>query len=103
MKKIIVTALTLFSSECIFSQTTFVANYDESKVGSYILPNPLQKADGSLVKTQLEWEKQRVYLLQLLADNEYGILPTAIASISYKILEINKEALVEKLFASVLN
>lgn len=93
MKKLIVTALTLFSSESVFSQTTFVANYDESKVGSYTLPNPLQKADGLLVKTQLEWKKQRAYLLKLLADNEYGILPTAKASISYKILEINKEAL----------
>jgi hypothetical protein len=93
MKKRIIIALTLLSSEIAFSQTSFVANYDESKVGSYTLPNPLQKPDGSLVKTQLEWKKQRTYLLKLLADNEYGILPTAKIPISYKILEINKDAL----------
>lgn len=93
MKKQIIAVLTILGSKFAFAQSAFVANYDETKVGAYSLPNPLQKPDGSLVKTQLEWKKQRTYLLKLLADNEYGILPTAKVSVSYKVLEIKGNAL----------
>ncbi len=93
MRKLILTVLTLFVNENAFTQSTFVANYDENKVGSYTLPNPLQKADGALVQTPSEWKKQRVHLLQLLSDNEYGILPTTKIPVNYKVLEINENAL----------
>ena len=93
MKYLITALFALFASKSAYTQSKFVANYDESKVGSYSLPNPLQKPDGSLVKTPSEWKKQRAYLLKLLADHEYGILPTTKIPVNYKVLEINENAL----------
>lgn len=40
-----------------------------------ILPNPFRKADDSLVKTQAEWEQQRVYIKAMLEHYMYGHMP----------------------------
>lgn len=58
------------------AQTAPNINVDESKVPSYILPNPLQRPDGVIIKTTAEWEqKQRPHLLQLFANHMYGRIP----------------------------
>lgn len=57
------------------AQQPFVANMDESKVGNYTLPNPLQKPDGSIIKNKKAWEKQRLYWLGQFQKVMYGKMP----------------------------
>jgi len=40
-----------------------------------ILPNPFLKPDGSLIKTQTEWENQREYIKAMLEHYMYGHMP----------------------------
>jgi dienelactone hydrolase len=58
------------------SPAPFVPNYDEAKVGTYTLPDPLTMNDGSKVTTAQQWRKRRAELLQLFAENVYGRTPT---------------------------
>lgn len=54
----------------------FTANYNESKIPEYTLPELLKSKDGSLIKTSEEWEKSRRD--EILADFEeyvYGKIP----------------------------
>ena len=49
------------------------ANYDESKVPAYILPDALLCSDGTRVTTVEEWEqKRRPELFQLFSHSENG-------------------------------
>ena len=53
------------------------ANYDESKVGQYTLPELLVTEEGSEVKTSKDWEtKRRGEILALFEEHVYGKLPT---------------------------
>ena len=49
-------------------------NYEESRVPSYTLPDPLSGA-GARVRTPEEWRKQRAEILELFRDNVYGRSP----------------------------
>lgn len=52
------------------------ANYDESRVPRYILPDPLVAANGKRVTTPAQWRGQRrPELLNLFAAHVYGRLP----------------------------
>lgn len=51
-------------------------NYDESKVGTYTLPDPLHFPDGSPVKTSSDWyQKRRPQILEAFKEDEYGRAP----------------------------
>lgn len=53
------------------------ANYDESKVGEYALPDPLVCADGTPVRDAAAWRtKRRPEILDLFATLEYGRMPS---------------------------
>ena len=54
----------------------FVANYDEAKVGTYTLPDPLTMNDGSKVTNAQQWRKRRAELMRLFETNVYGRTPT---------------------------
>ena len=54
------------------AQTPNNANYDESKVGSYTLPDPLITTKGVPVRTPAEWKSRREELLELFASQVYG-------------------------------
>jgi hypothetical protein len=55
------------------------ANYDESKVPAYLLHDPLVMADGTLVKTERQWKKERrPEILKLFETNVYGRTPEAV-------------------------
>ena len=73
------TALLLISlslcSILAMAQQPFVANMDESKVGNFTLPNPLQKPDGTIIKNKKAWEKQRLYWLEQFQKVMYGKMP----------------------------
>jgi hypothetical protein len=49
------------------------ANYDESKVPSFTLPNPLVTLDGNKVETAKQWnEQRRDEILNLFREHVYG-------------------------------
>jgi hypothetical protein len=77
---------------CAFAQTPapFVPNYDESKIGTYTLPDPLTMNDGSKVTTAEQWRKRRAELLRLFAENVYGRTPTTKPKLQFE--EIVRDA-----------
>ena len=70
------------------------ANYDESLVDSYILPDAMTALNGQQITKKKQWEKtRRPQILKLFQDNEYGIMPDAKIRTDYRILEESGEAL----------
>jgi hypothetical protein len=54
----------------------FIANYDESKIPAYTLPDPLINTDGSKVETETDWQnKRRGEILALFENHVYGKMP----------------------------
>src|SRR5258708_187691 len=48
-------------------------NYDEAKVGTYTLPDPLTLANGKKVTDAKTWnEKRRPEIVKLFEENQYG-------------------------------
>ncbi|MEM8668260.1 MAG: acetylxylan esterase [Planctomycetota bacterium] len=59
----------------LFAQN-FVANYDESKIAPYTLPDPLITEDGDKVTDAKTWSRmRRPELLELFATQVYGTAP----------------------------
>lgn len=52
-------------------------NYDEAKVGTYTLPDPLVMADGRRVTNPRYWAKRRQEILRLFESEVYGRTPKA--------------------------
>lgn len=72
----------------------FVAQYDESKVPEFEVPNPLKTFKGRKVKSVKKWEKKRrPELLDFFTQNVYGEIPGSMGISSYNILEEDKNAL----------
>ncbi|MFP6659746.1 MAG: acetylxylan esterase [Pirellulales bacterium] len=70
------------------------ANYDESKVPKYTLPDPLVCADGSKVTDADTWRnKRRPEILKLFETHVYGRSQPAGKRRDYKITSIDKSAL----------
>lgn len=53
----------------------FVANYDESKVPKFSLPDPLQFENGSPVTTSEEWPPRRAEIVEMVTRLMYGNIP----------------------------
>jgi len=69
------------------------ANYDEKKVGSYILPDPLVLQNGEPVRDAKMWiEQRRPEILKLYQDDIYGHSPKP-PQMNFDILEVNRQAL----------
>jgi hypothetical protein len=67
------------------------ANYDESKVPTYILPDPLVMPGGRKVKSVKKWErKMRPAKLHLFEDQVYGKIPEDLKMTSFRIVEEGK-------------
>ncbi|MCX6632954.1 MAG: acetylxylan esterase [Candidatus Solibacter sp.] len=63
-------------------------NYDESKIGSYTLPDPLVLADGRPVRTAKMWTgKRRPEILSLFEENEYGRTPRRPKDMSFEVFD----------------
>jgi hypothetical protein len=70
------------------------ANYDESKVPAYTLPNALKTLSNTAVKDKTTWEKvRRPQILKLFEDNIYGQMPKAYSSIKYSVINENATAM----------
>jgi hypothetical protein len=63
-------------------------NYDEAKVGTYTLPDPLVLADGKPVRDAKTWsEKRRPEIIRLFEENEYGRSPGRPAGMTFDVFE----------------
>ena len=51
------------------------ANYDESKVPAYTLPDPLTREDGTKVTSAAEWPARRAEIYGLFEKHVYGRIP----------------------------
>ena len=82
---------TLFA--CASAQTPAGTNYDESKGGSYTLPDPLTFQNGIRVRSAADWQQRRAEILGLFEENVFGRSPKAPSSINYKVFDTDKNAL----------
>lgn len=63
-------------------------NYDEAKVGTYTLPDPLVMANGKAVRDAKTWtEKRRPEIVRLFEENEYGRSPGRPAGMSFDVFD----------------
>jgi len=70
------------------------ANYDESKVGHYTLPDPLVFNDGRRVRTAGDWEKRRrPEILALFEANVFGRSPRPPRRVAFHVFDSEKGAL----------
>ena len=71
-------ALLLFHFLPATTQTQqFVPNYDESKVGSYTLPDPLVMNNGRKITSASQWRARRQEILKRYETHVYGRTPAA--------------------------
>jgi hypothetical protein len=69
-------------------------NYDEGKVGEYVLPNPLVCADGSRVTNSETWtQKRRAEILELYRENIFGRSPDTGTNVTFNVWETSTNAL----------
>lgn len=68
-------------------------NYDESKVPSYVLPDPLVSESGKMIRNSCQWEmKRRPELLKLFEREMFGKMPGKPADLHFEILNEDKSA-----------
>lgn len=71
-----------------------LANYDESKVPAYTLPDPLLCSDGEMVTTREQWErKRRPELLNMITTYMYGKAPQASTPFKSEVDKVDRKAL----------
>jgi hypothetical protein len=84
---------------CLLLATSIVnaqskANYDESKIPEYVLPDLLELLNGEKVKDAITWtEQRRPEILHLFEEEVYGRIPGEINITSAEVLEENNNAL----------
>jgi len=83
--------LILTTASSVSGQAKFVANYDESKIPEYQLPNVLIDQQGHPIKTAKQWNQQRSDLLNVFAEQVYGKAPEA-CEISSKLISSSNDA-----------
>lgn len=69
------------------------ANYDESKVPPYDLPEILRFADGSRVASAADWPRRRAEILRLFEEQVYGSAPAAPEGMRFAVSEEDGSAL----------
>lgn len=70
------------------------ANYDESKMPAYTLPDPLVTTEGTRITTSKAWETiQRPRIYQLFEENEYGRFPLKKIPVKTSVVNIDPAAL----------
>ena len=73
--------------------TGHVSNYDEAKVGTYTLPDPVVLQNGQPVRDADTWFKQRRPEIVRLYETEiYGRVPERAPQVTFKVVETDPEA-----------
>lgn len=70
----------------------FVPNYDESKVGSFTLPDPLLMSDGRRVTNARQWRERRQEIIRLYETHVYGRTPAAAKAARISFAETSRDA-----------
>jgi len=83
--------LVLLSS--VLHGQAFVANYDESKMPAYTLPDPLIFNNGQPVKNKQEWKSRRAELIKIFENEVYGKTPAGKVQVSSALLSEDAGAL----------
>jgi hypothetical protein len=87
MIRIILIACCMITAIACMQEKVKEANYDESRVPEYVLPDLLTNGDGSKVKTADDWEGiRRPEVLGLFEQNVYGKVPDGDYSRSDEVL-----------------
>jgi hypothetical protein len=69
-------------------------NYDEARVGTYTLPDPLVMANGKPVRDVNTWNaKRRPEIVRLFEENQYGRAPGRPAGMSFDVFDKGTPAL----------
>jgi len=70
------------------------ANYDESKVGTYTLPDPLVFNNGQRVRNANDWiKRRRPEVLELFAENMFGHSPRPQKPLKHEVWDTDRKAL----------
>src|SRR5581483_5814307 len=91
---VLIAVATLFGYA--IAQTPAGTNYDESRVGSYTLPDPLTFQNGTKVRSAKDWQRRRAEILRLFEENVFGRRPKPPATINYNVFDNDKNALIGK-------
>jgi hypothetical protein len=67
-------------------------NYDEARVGTYTLPDPLAGKDG-VVRTRDAWQQRRLDIRELFREHVYGRSPGKPERLRFDVVEENPRAL----------
>src|SRR5256885_3019695 len=69
-------------------------NYDEAKVGTYTLPDPLVTSDGKPVRDAKMWtQKRRPEIVSLFEKQQFGVAPGRPKDESFEVVEKGSPAL----------
>ncbi|GAB4052903.1 glucuronyl esterase domain-containing protein [Spirosoma litoris] len=81
----------------VHAQPGFQANYDESKVPAYTLPDVLTTTTNVPIRTKAAWEKvRRPEIIKLFEENVYGQMPKSYDRLTYSIAHKNTSAMAGK-------
>ncbi|WP_276165492.1 acetylxylan esterase [Zobellia alginiliquefaciens] len=70
------------------------ANYDETKVPKFSVPDPLTTFSGEAITTSQEWEeKRKLEIYQFFEKQIYGKVPALLDEYSFKVIEQDNKAL----------
>lgn len=87
IKRHLITLAVLLLSLSASAQPDARANYDESKVPSYELPNPLLFNNGKAVKNRCQWtKKRRSEIIEIFSREMYGHIPPRTEGLHFKLL-----------------
>lgn len=93
MKHLVLCVMILFVTENGFAQNP-PANYDESKVPPYTLPDPLVLSNGQPVRDAAVWRQQRrPEILELFRTHVYGRSPDGAKEVSFRVQSTDPAAL----------
>ena len=88
------TIIVFFLILCCLSIYGQKANYDESNIPLFTLPDPLVLNNGKRIKSDKEWMKyRRSEIISLFEENVYGKAPKSSNNIRYRLLNSDNEAL----------
>ena len=71
----------------------FVANYDETRMPAYTLPDPLVFSDGTAVGSVKDWGKRRAEIYRDFENQMFGAVPKWNGSLKWTVLSRKEDAL----------
>lgn len=94
MGKLLMTLALTAAVITVQAQDQTEANYDESKVPAYTLPDVLKTTANTEVKNKTTWQKERrPEIIKLFEDNIYGQMPKSFDSIKFSVTNENAAAM----------